>query len=77
MRSSELAGGLVAAGVRPGDRVGILMRNRIEFIESLYAHTSRSARPSSPHGTSASRRAEMLYPVVDAGLKVVITEHRL
>jgi len=36
-RTSELAAGLVALGLRPGDRVGILSSNRIEYLEAAIA----------------------------------------
>tara|TARA_R110002072_G_scaffold89232_5_gene200003 strand:+ start:30080 stop:31627 length:1548 start_codon:yes stop_codon:yes gene_type:complete len=36
-RCNQVANGLVAAGVRPGDRVALLMVNGAEFIESYFA----------------------------------------
>jgi long-chain acyl-CoA synthetase len=36
-RTLALAGGLQAIGVRPGDRVGMLMKNCAQYIELLYA----------------------------------------
>lgn len=37
MRTDALARGLATLGVRPGDRVGVLMRNRPELIEAMFA----------------------------------------
>jgi len=36
-RTLALAGGLLAQGVRPGDRVGQLMKNCAQYVELLYA----------------------------------------
>lgn len=36
-RCNQVANGLVTAGVKPGDRVALLMMNRAEFIESYFA----------------------------------------
>jgi fatty-acyl-CoA synthase len=36
-RAARLASALEAGGVRPGDRVALLLHNRIEFVESLLA----------------------------------------
>jgi len=36
-RSNALARGLGALGVEPGDRVGVLMRNRPELLEAMFA----------------------------------------
>jgi fatty-acyl-CoA synthase len=60
-RTDELAAGLAEAGVKPGDRVGILMRNRIEFPESMLAvlKTGAAVELLNPRFTPA----EMVYPV--------------
>jgi len=36
-RADELAGGLVDLGVEPGDSVAILMENRVEWVETMFA----------------------------------------
>jgi len=36
-RTNRLANGLIDAGVKPGDRIGILLMNCAEFIETFYA----------------------------------------
>jgi acyl-CoA synthetase (AMP-forming)/AMP-acid ligase II len=37
-RVDLLAGAIVARGVRPGDRVGLLLQNGLEFVETLLAY---------------------------------------
>src|SRR5258708_7337812 len=61
-RSNEIAAGLVKAGVRKGDRVGILMRNRIEFVEVLYGVLKTGAALTLMNIRFTSR--EMTHPVV-------------
>jgi acyl-CoA synthetase (AMP-forming)/AMP-acid ligase II len=36
-RVARLAAGLAALGLRPGDRIVLLMPNRVELVESLWA----------------------------------------
>lgn len=73
--SDRIAAGLHAAGVRKGDRVGILMHNRIEFIETLFGVLKIGAALTLLNVRFTPR--EMIYPVIDAGLAVVITEPAL
>jgi acyl-CoA synthetase (AMP-forming)/AMP-acid ligase II len=42
-RSSRVAGGLAARGVKAGDRVALLLGNRIEFVLTLFAATRLGA----------------------------------
>ena len=42
-RSSQVAHALRRAGVRPGDRVGLLSRNRIEYFELLFGAAKAGA----------------------------------
>jgi len=42
-RSDALARGLASLGIRRGDRVGVLMRNRPELLEAI-DQTSRNSR---------------------------------
>jgi fatty-acyl-CoA synthase len=73
--SDEIASGLHAAGVRKGDRVGVLMHNRIEFVQSMLGAWKIGAAVTLLNVRFMPR--EMVYPVVDAGLGVVITEPSL
>jgi len=71
-RSTELALGLVRAGVNKGDRIGILMRNRIEFVEVLFATFKTGAAVTLLNIRFTAR--ELLYPVLDSGLRLLVTE---
>src|SRR5689334_18842601 len=42
-RSSRIADALVAAGVEPGDRVALLMKNDVRFFEVLFACSKADA----------------------------------
>ncbi len=71
-RSSEIAAGLVQSGVAKGDRIGILMHNRIDFIVTLYAVLKSGASLVLLNVRFTPK--EMAYPLTDAGIKVVISE---
>src|ERR1700689_128982 len=71
-RSEQIAVGLIKSGIRKGDRIGILMRNRIEFVESMFgiikagaAITLINIRMTSP---------ELAYLISDADLSAIISE---
>lgn len=74
-RSDAIASGLIAAGISKGDRVGILMRNRIEFIETLFAIFKVGAAATLLNVRFTSK--EMCYPVKDAALKLAISDDEL
>jgi fatty-acyl-CoA synthase len=70
--SDQIAAGLMRAGVGAGDRVGILMRNRIEFAEVLFGVLKAGAAVTLLNIRFTAK--ELAYPVVDSGLEVIITE---
>ena len=70
--SDEIAAGLHAAGVHKGDRVGVLLHNRIEFIETMLGVWKIGAAVTLLNVRFTPR--EMVYPVTDAGLCVIVTE---
>jgi fatty-acyl-CoA synthase len=70
--SDEIAAGLVRAGVCKGDRVGILMRNRLEFIEVLFGVLKAGAVHTLINIRFTAK--ELVYPIVDSGLKILITQ---
>ncbi len=74
-RSDEIAAGLHRIGVRKGDRIGILMHNRIEFIETMFGVMKAGAAVTLLNVRFTPR--EMVYPIVDAGINVVVTEKAL
>lgn len=74
-RSESLAAGLAAAGVGHGDRIGMLMRNRVEFLEVLFAAFRLGAA-----ATLLNIRftpTEMVYPIEDAGVSLVVADTQL
>lgn len=52
-RSSALANGLLGHGISPGERIGVLMGNRAEFLEAIAAIGKAGLQivPLSPRGT--------------------------
>ena len=73
--SDQIAAGLFKAGLRKGDRLGILMRNRVEFLQVLMGAIKLGA-PVVLHNIRFTPK-EMIYPIQDAGIKVVVAETAL
>ncbi len=71
-RVSAIAGGLKALGVEKGDRVGMLIGPRSEFIPTDLALVSIGALPFSIYQTLAPDQIE--YVVKDSGTRLIITE---
>ncbi|WDO10557.1 type I polyketide synthase [Streptomyces murinus] len=71
-RTARLAGHLVGLGVARGDRVAVLLGNRVETVESLLAITRASGVgvPLDP-GSSEEELARLLD---DSGARVLITD---
>src|SRR5690348_16107639 len=72
-RTAAVAGGLRAAhGLTPGDRVAILMRNRPEYLEALFAvwHAGLVAVPVN----ARLHRDEIAYSLEHSGTAVVMTD---
>ncbi|HEX4082338.1 MAG TPA: AMP-binding protein, partial [Acidimicrobiales bacterium] len=69
---ARVAGGLRAAGVRPGDRVVLMMRNRPEFHLADLAVVALRATPISVYNSSSSEQLEYLIGHCQA--TVVVTE---
>jgi long-chain acyl-CoA synthetase len=71
--SNRVANGLVAIGVKPGDRVGLFGSNGWEWVVSYYgiAKTGAVLNPLSSMLTTD----ELGYTVADAGARVVIGSH--
>ena len=74
-RSDEMAAGLAALGIGKGDRVGILMRNRVEFAEAMYAIMKAGAAIVLLNIRYTP--AEIRHPITDAGLTAILTESAL
>jgi fatty-acyl-CoA synthase len=71
-RAARLAGGLRAAGIRDGDRVGYLSRNNPEFYEVMMA-CARIGAVFVPFNIRLSA-GEISYMAQDAGLSLLICE---
>ena len=74
-RARALAGGLIGLGVRPRDRVGVLMANSPDTIASLFAIALAGA-VSVPINTRY-RAVELPFVVSDAGVKAILTSDRI
>ena len=73
-RASRAAGALRAAGVRPGDRLGLLLGNRVEWIDLCLGACAVGA-VTVPLSTW-STRSELEFLVQDAGLSLLAAQAR-
>jgi amino acid adenylation domain-containing protein len=73
-RTNQLARHLVAAGVRPGDRVGVLLSRTATLVESLVAVMKAGAAYVPLDATYPLDRLQLL--VADANACLVLTESR-
>jgi len=69
-----LAAGLVELGVRPGDRVGVVMANYPEFVPIKFA-ISRVGAIAAPFNF-LYKQDELAYVLADSGCRVVVTMTR-
>lgn len=71
-RVEQVAGGLAARGIGPGDRVALLLGNRVEFVLTVYA-VLRLGAIAVPMGTRL-QTPEIAYILDHAGAKVLVFE---
>ena len=71
-RVERLAAGLARLGIEPGDRVGMLAQNNLEFVD-LYGAVARLGAVLAPINTRLSAD-EVAFVIADAAPKVVIAE---
>ncbi|HEY2222599.1 class I adenylate-forming enzyme family protein, partial [Actinomycetospora sp.] len=71
-RTARLAGHLVEAGVAPGDRVAMVMGNRIETAETYLAVPRAGAVATCLNPDAAP--AELAYMLADSGARAVVTD---
>ncbi|MBV9291603.1 MAG: long-chain fatty acid--CoA ligase, partial [Frankiales bacterium] len=71
-RAARFAGGLVALGVRPGDRVVIMLRNRLEFHVADLGALLAGATPISIYNSSSPE--QISYLVTHCAATVAVTE---
>ncbi|SMD22483.1 type I polyketide synthase [Kibdelosporangium aridum] len=72
LRTRRLAGHLADLRAYPGDRVAMLLGNRVEMVESYYA-VARSGAIGVPLNPRSSD-AELAYLLDDSGASVIITD---
>lgn len=70
-RANRAGRSLVALGVEPGDRVGILMANCLDFVDILFGATLIGAVPVLYNARFKAR--EIAHVTADAGVKVIVT----
>jgi acyl-CoA synthetase (AMP-forming)/AMP-acid ligase II len=70
-----LARGIVAAGIQPGERIGIFLPNSWEFAATYHAATLAGATPS-PLNPSYKER-EVRYQLENSGAKMLVTDGTL
>ncbi|MGD9486165.1 SDR family NAD(P)-dependent oxidoreductase [Streptomyces sp. TRM70308] len=71
-RTGRLAGHLARLGLRPGDRLAILLGNRVEHVES-YLAAVRAAAVGVPVNPRVAD-AELAHILTDSGARLVITD---
>jgi fatty-acyl-CoA synthase len=74
-RALAWARGLIAAGVRPGDHVGILLATRPEFVEILFGIALAGAVAVPVN--ARYQAGELAYLVRDADLRLMVTTGRV
>lgn len=73
-RARTVASGLTAAGVRKGDRVGLLVNNRVEWIEICFGAAAVGATVV-PFSTWSKRR-ELEFLLADSGVRALFLVDR-
>jgi fatty-acyl-CoA synthase len=73
-RASRIAGGLAALGVMRGDRVGVLINNRAEWLEAFFGATILGALVVA--FSTWSKRDELEWLLKDSDVRVLITLDR-
>ena len=71
LRARRLATGLAGAGIRRGDRIGMLLNTRLEWIEVCLAAAALGA-VAVPFSTWATRR-EIDFLLADSGVRMLVT----
>lgn len=70
--SDEIAAGLARLGIRKGDSIGILMHNRLEFLEAMFGAFKAGAAVVLLNLRYTP--TEMLHPIMDADVKLVFAD---
>jgi fatty-acyl-CoA synthase len=70
-RAARIASFLAARGIRRGDRVGLLMNNRPEWVETFFGAAIAGAVVVA--FSTWSKRDELAYLIEDSGIKLLVT----
>ena len=70
-RASRIASFLIARGVTRGDRVGLLMNNRPEWVETVFGAAMAGAVVVA--FSTWSKRDELAYLIADSGIRLLVT----
>jgi len=73
-RAARIASFLAARGVRRGDRVGLLMNNRPEWVETFFGAAMAGAVTVA--FSTWSKRDELAYLIGDSGIRLLVTLDR-
>jgi acyl-CoA synthetase (AMP-forming)/AMP-acid ligase II len=75
-RSSQAANAMIAAGVKPGDRVAVLSRNTPEFFELAFACSKAGAILAGLNWRLAPREIEAIVADAEPAIVIVADEQR-
>src|ERR1700722_7794007 len=70
-RAARIATFLTARGVRRGDRIGLLMNNRPEWVETFFGAAMAGAVVVA--FSTWSKRDELAYLIEDSGIRLLVT----
>ncbi len=70
-RAARIAGFLIAHGIRRGDRIGLLMNNRPEWVETFFAAAMAGAVVVA--FSTWSKRDELAYLIEDSNIRLLVT----
>jgi fatty-acyl-CoA synthase len=70
-RAARIASFLIARGVTRGDRVGLLMNNRPEWVETVFGAAMAGAVVVA--FSTWSKRDELAYLIADSGIRLLVT----
>ena len=73
-RAARVAGFLIARGIRRGDRIGLLMNNRPEWVETFFGAAMAGAVVVA--FSTWSKRDELAYLILDSDIRLLVTLDR-
>src|SRR4051812_10752689 len=70
-RCARIASFLAARGIRRGDRIGLLMNNRPEWVQTFFGAVMAGAAVVA--FSTWSKREELAYLIADSGIRLIVT----